>query len=317
MYPEFSPHPEAPVLVLGAASLDLVGRLENPLRAGTSSSAQIRMGFGGVARNIAENLARLGQPVTLLTAIGQDEIGDRLLTQVEAAGADISSVLRTADYPTGSYLAVIDQKGELAFALDDMHAMQALTPAYLHAREHLFMGASVLFVDMNLSPQSLKTALSLARKARLPVCVDPTSLELTPRILPHLSRFHFITPNGAEAAMLAGTQLDTQDHNRTLELASSLVSRGVKIVIITLAEFGVCYATPDARGYIPAMRTEILDPTGAGDALTSAVIFALLNDIPLDEAVRIGVTAASLTLRYQGAVRPDLSLEKLYNHLVI
>ncbi len=61
----------------------------------------------------------------------------------------------------------------------------------------------------------------------------------------------------------------------------------------------------------------MLDPTGAGDALTATVVFSLLNDIPLDDAMRLGVSAASLTLLYPGAVIPDLSLQKLYDHLVI
>jgi pseudouridine kinase len=91
----------------------------------------------------------------------------------------------------------------------------------------------------------------------------------------------------------------------------------VEIVVLTQAEFGLYYATTDESGYIPAISTEIADPTGAGDALTAAVIFGLLNDIPLDESMRLGVAAASLTLRFSGAVRPDLSLEKLYDHLVI
>jgi pseudouridine kinase len=66
---------------------------------------------------------------------------------------------------------------------------------------------------------------------------------------------------------------------------------------------------------VPAVQTEIVDPTGAGDALTAAVLFARLNDIPLDEAVRLGASAAALTLRTTGSVVPDLSLELLYDQL--
>jgi pseudouridine kinase len=84
-----------------------------------------------------------------------------------------------------------------------------------------------------------------------------------------------------------------------------------------MAEFGVCYATSETSGYIPAIRTEIVDPTGGGDALNAAVIFALMNDISLDDAVRLGVSAASLTLKHRGAVLPDLSIEKLYAQLII
>jgi pseudouridine kinase len=96
-----------------------------------------------------------------------------------------------------------------------------------------------------------------------------------------------------------------------------MVANGVDIAIVTLAAQGLCYATSETSGYIPAIKTTIIDPTGAGDALSAAVIFALLNDVPLDDAVRLGVSAASLTLRYRGAVVSDLSLEKLYDQLVI
>ncbi|MEN6394155.1 MAG: PfkB family carbohydrate kinase, partial [Anaerolineaceae bacterium] len=90
-----------------------------------------------------------------------------------------------------------------------------------------------------------------------------------------------------------------------------------KIVVITLGDQGLCYATSEISGFIPAIKTEIVDPTGAGDALTATLIFALLNNIPIDDAVRLGVSAASLTLRHSGAVVPDLSLQKLYDQLVI
>jgi pseudouridine kinase len=82
-----------------------------------------------------------------------------------------------------------------------------------------------------------------------------------------------------------------------------------------MAGFGVAYASPEVSGLVPAVQTVILDPTGAGDALTAAVIFALLNEIPLDEAVKLGASAAALTLRTPGSVVPDLSLELLYDQL--
>ena len=85
------------------------------------------------------------------------------------------------------------------------------------------------------------------------------------------------------------------------------------IVLVALAEFGVVYATSETNGHISAIRTRISDPTGAGDALTAAVLFALLNEYELDDAVRLGVAAASKTLRHPGSVNPALSLEGLYD----
>jgi len=115
-----------------------------------------------------------------------------------------------------------------------------------------------------------------------------------------------LTPNSTEAAVYCDQILQDADTHHTIDAAKFLVSRGVGIAIITLAECGVCYATSTTSGFIPSIRTEIIDPTGAGDALTSTVIFGLLNDISLDAAIRLGISAASLTLRHRGAVVPDL-----------
>jgi pseudouridine kinase len=313
----FSPNPGAPVLVIGGAGVDIVGRLKNDLRQGTSIPAQIRSSSGGVARNVAENLARLGQPVNLISAVGDDEEGQRLLRGLDSAGVNTKSVLCTDQYATGAYLAVVNSLGELEFALDDMRAANTLTSKIIQQHAELFKEASLVFVDANLPKETLRTVMSLASRAHLPVCGDPTSISLAVRFLPFLSRFFMLTPNISEAAVLCERTTPVTGRRQALEVAKCMVTNGVDLAIVTLAAQGVCYATSETNGYIPAIKTTIVDPTGAGDALTSAVIFALLNDIPLDDALRLGVSAASLTLRYRGAVVPDLSLEKLYDQLVI
>jgi pseudouridine kinase len=316
MSDNFSPAPDKPVLVIGAAGVDIVGLLKGELHAGTSNPAQIRTSFGGVARNVAENIARLGQPVELMTAVGDDPTGEQLLQQIISAGVGVSTVLHSTEYNTGSYLAVVNTKGELLLALDDMRAISVLSAEYLREKEAFFEQASMLFLDSNLSKETLRTAFSLARRYHLPVCADPTSKPLAARLQPYLPRLYLITPNISEASILC-SQTYSATPRQAIDAAKCLVNQGVKIAIVTLAEFGVCYATSETSGHIPAIRTEIVDPTGAGDALTAAMIFALLNNISLDDAVRLGVSAASFTLRHRGAVVPYLSLEKLYDQLGI
>jgi pseudouridine kinase len=317
MLESYSISPDAPVLVIGAAGLDIVGRLCEGLQRETSNPAQIRTSFGGVARNVAENLARLGQPVQLLTAVGTDQEGDQLLEQASSAGVDTRAVLHTPDLPTGAYMGILNSRGGLEVALDDMRAMSALTPTYLKEHFDLFKGAALLFLDSNVPKKTLRTAMSLARKARIPVCADPTTASLARRFEPYLERLFMISPNTAEAGVLCGLAVEDARRTQALKAAKWLVSQGVRIAIVTLAEFGVVYATSETSGRVPAIRTEIVDPTGAGDALTAAVIFALLNDIPIDEAVGLGVSAATLTLNHRGSVYPHLTLQKLYDELVI
>ncbi|RJP52807.1 MAG: ribokinase [Anaerolineaceae bacterium] len=305
------------LLLLGSSSLDIVGRLDSDLQPGTSNPARIRTSYGGVARNVAENLARLGQPVKLVSVVGKDRSGDELLEYTASAGVDVSAVLRTDLYPTGFYMGVLDPRARLRFAVDDLRVMSELTPEYLQQNSHLFKEASLVFVDGNLPVTTLKMAVSLARKAKIPICADPASTVLAERLRPHLGRLHLVTPNVSEAVTLTGQAFESSDPQAALEDARALLAAGVDIALIALAEFGVVYATSKMSGHIPAIQTPILDPTGAGDALTAAVLFGLVNDMELDDAVRLGVSAASLTLRHSGTVYPELTLEKLYEQLVI
>lgn len=309
------PKPELPVLVIGSSGVDIVGRLKGELLPRTSSPAQIRTSYGGVARNVAENLARLGQPVRLITVIGDDQAGAQLVQATVQAGVDMSSVLRSTQYPTGTYLAIVNAAGVMQYGLDDMRAANALSSAYLRQCEELFRESSLVFFDANLPKETIRSIFTLAKRAHVPVCADPTSKSLAGRLLPYLPRLCMIAQNAEEASVLCGQTVSEANRRESLDAAKYLVAAGVKVAIITLAEFGVCYATSETSGHVPAMQTEIVDPTGAGDALIATMVFSLLNDIPIDDAVRLGVTAASLTLRHRGAVVPDLSLEKLYHSL--
>jgi pseudouridine kinase len=212
-------------------------------------------------------------------------------------------------------MAVLDESGNLHLALDDMRVTSAITSNHLRERRDLFKESQAVFVDANLSPKTLSTAIQLAKKADVPIAADPTSLSLAPAFTEHLQDLWLITPNEAEADALCPHPVPHADPTRAIEAARHLVSDGVDIVIVTMAEFGLGYATSSESGHLSAIQTEILDPTGAGDALTAAVIFALLNEIPVDESVRLGLAAAALTLRTSGTVVPDLSLELLYDQL--
>lgn len=305
------------VLVIGAAGLDIVGRMNNLPDPGASTSAVVRPSFGGVARNVAENLARLGQSVHLISAVGRDDFGQQLLDHTAASGVNVTACLKSSEYSTASYLAVLNSDGRLQFALDDMRIISALTPEFLEEKSDLFFQSGIVFVDTNLSRKALNKVFELAERANIPVCADATSRQLALRLKPHLEQIFLLTANTLEAALICGRDIEVNNEQDVLLAARTLINKGTEIAVIPMAEFGVCYADSETSGLIPAIHTNILDPTGAGDALTAAVIFGLLNDISLDETVRLGVSAASLTLRTPGTVVPDLSLELLYNHLVI
>jgi len=308
-------NPDAPVLVVGGAGMDYVGRVVGELEYQTSNTAKIRTSFGGVARNVAENLARLGHSVSLMSVFGNDPPGEQAIQYLERIGVDMVNVMRCSDCPTGSYIAILDAEGNLKIALDDMRALREITPEYIRTKFEVIKNSSMVFIDANLQLKSIKALLSMARRAKVPVFADPTSFSLADKFIPNLNKIMIITSNSMEAGKLCGCNFSPSDKSAAVRAAKKMVNDGVHLAIVTLGKFGVCYATSASSGYVPALSTQILDPTGAGDALSATVIFALLNDIPIDEAVRLGVAAAYLTLRSPGSVSDELSIDNLYNKL--
>jgi pseudouridine kinase len=307
---------ERHILVIGTASMDTKGRAGKPIQLRTSTPGAIRVSVGGVGRNVAENLANLGEPVVLLSAVGGDGSGQRLLQRAVECGIDVSHVLVDPEHRTAAYLAVLDDTGDLVMSIDDMSiSREVLTPDYLYRRRALFRDARIIVLDANLSLKALRTLFNLACKYDVPVCADPTTVTFAPRLCPYLSQLKLVTPNAAEAGALCG--MEVTDRESALAAAQKLVGMGVQIAIVTLGATGLVYATSDESGHVPAVEVEIVDLTGAGDALTAAVVFGLLNDFPVDEAMRLGTSAAALTVHSRQTVCTDLSLERLYDQLVI
>lgn len=306
---------DQPVLVIGAASLDRKGRVIGSIVPGASNRGIVRRSLGGVARNVAENLARLGVKVSLMTAVGDDPAGQEVWREARNAGIDTSLSVIVDGGRTGAYLAVLDSTGALHVAVDDMAVMEALTPRYLHDRRREIAEAAMVVVDTNLAPAALETLFSIAYKNGVRVCADPTSPSLAARLRPHVTQLALTTPNAAEAEALSG--LSVENDEDALHVARYLVSMGAGLVVVTLGERGLAYATSEESGRFPAIRAQVVDRTGAGDALTAGVIFGLLNDLEPIEAVRLGLSAATLTLKCTETVCPDLSLEKLYDQLVV
>lgn len=303
------------MLVVGVAGIDVKGRILEGPKLHTSNAGHIRTSVGGTAHNIAENLARLGQAVRLLSAVGDDRNGRRVLAQANEAGVNTSQVIITSRCRTAAYLAVMDECGEMIISVDDMAVLDLITPQTIYQKRALVRDAAMIVMDSNLSPAVIQSLLKQASRYHVPVVADPTSSKLAQRLQPHLSNLLLVTPNIIEAEALSRQSIASR--HDAIKAAKQLVARGVDIAIITLAELGVVYATPDVSGHIPAVKTPIVDTTGASDALTAAVVFGLLNDFPIDEALRLGASAAALTLACTDTVCVDLSLDWLYDQLLI
>ncbi len=307
---------EGYVLVIGSAQIDIKGLPAETIRWNATTPGRVRNRVGGVARNIAENLARLEVDTVLLTAVGDDDQGRRILDQSEMYGVDCAQVRILEGQRTCSHLSFLKPDGEMAVGVTDFEIMKLLDSEMLRQNVALIADADMVVIDATLSDSALETLFELTNAYGVRVCADPTTPSLAPRLRPYLNQLHLVVPNAGETAALCDLSQPVADREAALAAARQLAAAGVYIAVVTMGAEGLAYASEGGAGYIRAVHTHVVDPTGAGDALTGAVIFGLLNDVPLDEAMRLGATAAALTLQSGETVAPNLTQEVLYDHLM-
>ncbi|MEP6816114.1 MAG: carbohydrate kinase family protein [Marmoricola sp.] len=289
------------VLVVGGANLDLLARSHAALRLHTSNPGVSSGTPGGVGRNIAENLARLGTTTRLVLAVGDDPAGAELLERTQAAGVETFEVPWTG--ATGTYTAILDADGSLLAGIADMAATASITPEDVESK--WIADADWLVLDGNLSPATLAHALSCADDSGVPVALDPVSAPKSRLIAPLLTdaRVHTLTPTLDELVALTGDPDPVAGADR-------LHRCGVEVVWVREGERGSTLFRRDAEPVRVALpKVAAVDVTGAGDAMLAAYVHALLGGADLTRAAFVGAAAAMLTVQSPWTVRPDLSDE--------
>jgi pseudouridine kinase len=298
--------PNQVAVVIGGANVDVKARSSAAVTPGTSNPGSTYSSAGGVGRNIAENLARLGTRTSLLASIGTDAFGEQLLGQTSAAGVLVDNVLRSKA-PTGTYTAVLDHDGELVVAVSDMKAVEELDPAYVLSSKDLIASASFLVLDGNLRLDVVTTALDLAQSASIPVLIDPVSdvkaQALAAALLQQRPIF-VITPNRSELAALTSlpTRTDAVLHNA-----------GVTNVWVSLGERGsLLFSANEPSAAVTLFdisdtAARVVDVTGAGDAMVGGLVHALLDGRSLEAGIHFAHAAAALNIESPETVRADTS----------
>ncbi|MDO5296667.1 MAG: carbohydrate kinase family protein [bacterium] len=300
-------------LVIGASNFDIKGQTHSYHIDKTSNPGAVRNSAGGVARNIAENLARLGTKATLLSVVGNDLYGRQILETTRAAGVDLDHVKITDECGTGIFVAILNHYGDLVSAIADLDAISLITVDYLKENVQLFDDVSFVVIDADIPAESLKYCVAQCAERNIPICVEPVSVARAKQIVPYLSQLSMVTPNREEAEALVGFPLASAEDVK--KAGKVLLDVGLKWVIITLGPEGVLYATEDEIEFLSSISTVVTDTVGAGDALTSGTISGLLEGLSLREAVKRGIACATLTLQTRLAVCPNINLDKVQSYI--
>ena len=269
------------VLCIGGMNMDILGQADSAFAPGDSLPGIISMRPGGVARNIAAQLANLGAQVELLCPLGNDQAADSLRASCHQLGIGLNLAI-PAPFPSPSYLAIHDESGDMVAAINDMRAMDALRPQALLGRLAAAGAFDACVLDANLSADSL---LFLASHLQMPLIADPVSAVKCRRLLPIMGSLAAFKPNLMEARAMSGQ--DSMER-----AAQALLATGLPSIFISLGKDGLYYADAVQAGHLDALPIPRVSLTGAGDAMTAGLTLGLAQGLDTVEIARLGLQSA-------------------------
>lgn len=282
----------AQILCLGAAHIDIKAFAQNAIVWGTKNPVSTTSSMGGVARNVAENLARLGVKVALISRVGHDQAGDVVISELTQCGIDTSHVEKSATKKTASFTALLEPDGTLAVAFSDM----AIYDEIMLNGDVLkkFAKASIWMADANV-PENELIKLAHACPKGVELWAVGTSVAKNAKFLSLLARIDTLIVNEHEAEIFAT--------HRPRRLVVTAGTRGVKLY------------EDDECSIFSVIPYDMVDSTGAGDAFAAGLAFGYLQEGSLKKALPFAMAMANITIKTAKTVCASLTQKTLLDNV--
>lgn len=298
---------EAYVTVIGGANIDIIGFPQSTLILKDSNPGKVKISLGGVGRNIAENLVKLGLHTKLISAVGDDVYGNKVMDEARILGLDMQDSLVLKGQQTSTYMAILDEQGDMSVAIAHMDIFDNLSIDFIKDKRHIVENSKLCIIDTNIPKEVIEYALTTNKKTDF--FLDTVSTTKAMKVRELIGYFHTIKPNKIEAEMLSGIEINSSDD---LKRASYyFLNKGVKRVFISLGEQGVYYNDGTESRQIKSPAIEVVNATGAGDAFIAALAFSHYSDFDIDYSARFAMSSSILALSHEETINPNMSVENV------
>ena len=297
------------ITLIGAANIDIQGFSSNPIINRDSNPGKIEFCPGGVSRNIAENLARLGIKTELISAIGDDPNGTLILNSCRSCGISSDYSLIVENAVSSVYLAIMDNTKDMALALSDMTISDNINIKFLQSRNEILKKSSAIVFDTCLAADVMEYILD--NYSDKPIYVDPVSVGKAKALKPLISKVHTLKMNKLEAEFLSDSNINTSSDLENTSLW--FINKGVKRVFITLGSDGVFFRNSQTYGSYKPTKANIKNATGAGDAFMAGLIYGSLNNYNSKKLVRFASGVSLAALSDENTVNPNIDFKYIEN----
>ena len=282
------------IVVIGTTFLDIKGFAENSYLPDGRNVGHLEYVHGGVARNVAEDVANLGHRVTFVSAVDATALGQDIVLHLRHAGINTSYIC-TAERGMGTWLAVFDDKGDVAGSVSQRGDVSVLLPVLDRSGDEIFGSADAVIMEMDIDGAVVARAIDLADRHGVPLYGLISNIDIALQRPEQLQDTACFICNQQEAGILfdCDTHEDTPATMRARMLAK-LQDLGLHALVVTMGGSGAVYVDCDGNSaYSPAKAVSVVDTTGAGDAFCAGFCSALADGASLADALAMGNRASA------------------------
>jgi len=287
----------------------------------STNQGKVFQGVGGVGKNIAETIHRLGSEAVLISLIGQDNWGQTVKNYFEKLGMSTEGLLLSSGLGTGVYNSISSEKGHTISSVTSMKIFDSLTPEVIQPLlDSQLTNSNYVCLDGNLPVKIMAIIAKACHDAKIPLWYEPTSPYKCAKIVlgGALEWITFISPTITEMEEIARALGYKGPKRDAIECAKTLFKVNPKLNIVSHSQSGVDLFRYDVNNgnitqeHFPSNPSvPVVNRTGAGDTLVGAILIGLTNNMSLDDAIKLGIRAAEATIQSDFSVAPELSPEFL------
>lgn len=292
-----------PIICIGGATVDRNLTCTHGFELGVSNPVTSATSFGGVARNVAESLGRLGANVQLVSVVGKDAAGDRLRQHIADASVGTDWLMSLDGHTTAEYIAAMEG-GDMRAAFADMGIFDQLTPERVEQALSCVSGPTIVFADCNLPANAIELLFEGARQNRYLLAMDGVSPAKCKRLPKALGSLGVLFTNAAQVSHVTRMASGPKGVERMLK-------RGCRTMVATMGHHGLILAEDSNILVLPAPDVPVVSVSGAGDAIAAGTLLGLSRALPIKDAVQLGIALAALVLQSVHTVPPQLSMDVL------
>ena len=304
------------IVVIGATFVDVKGYPLAQYIPGGRNVGRVVQVHGGVGRNVVEDIANVELRPTFVSVVDDTGLSDDVVRNLIRHKVEIRYIARSPE-GLGTWLAVFNNEGDVIASISRRPDLSAVRKVLEERGDEIFRGADSIVVEFDIEEPILKKVLDLAQKHRKEVYTVISNMSIAMKRRDLLQRTAVLVCNEQEAGMLFSedyTGTDPEDLKEIMVRRARL--SGIPRIVVTLGERGAVYADKNGEsGVCPALRVDVVDTTGAGDAFFAGVATGLTYGKTVGEACVIGTRLAASVISSRENVCPRFRPEEFGIHI--